>query len=163
MRAFYGLKQTPREWYFTLISYLINLGYKCFEHDYCVFSHENGIIIAILVDDLLLLGPYLAEISNLKKQLGNRFRMRDMGPISWYLGMEVMRDWPNRTLYINQSAFTQRMLEDLEIDDCKSAKVPINLGIELLKIYTKNKNIRLQKSRFKDTSPSLAHCYGWPI
>ena len=106
LRALYGLKQAPREWYLTLISYLINLGYKRLEHDHCVFGHENGVIIAIFVDDLLLLGPYLAEISNLKKQLGNRFCMRDMGPISWYLGMEVIRDRPNRTLYINQSAFT---------------------------------------------------------
>ena len=133
LRALYGLKQAPREWYLTLISYLINLGYKRLEHDHCVFGHENGVIIAIFVDDLLLLGPYLAEISNLKKQLGDRFRMRDMGPISWYLGMEVIRDRPNRTLYINQSAFTQRMLEDLEMEDCKSAKVPMDSGIELVK------------------------------
>ena len=101
LRALYGLKRAPRKWYLTLISYLINLGYKRLEHDHCVFGHENGIIIAIFVDDLLLLDPYLAEISNLKKQLGDRFRIRDMGPISRYLGMEVIRDRPNRTLYIN--------------------------------------------------------------
>ena len=47
LRALYGLKQTPQEWYLTLISYLMDLGYKCLEHDYCVFSHENIIIIAI--------------------------------------------------------------------------------------------------------------------
>ena len=133
LRALYGLKQAPREWYLTLISYLINLGYKRLEHDLCVFSHENGIIIAIFVDDLLLLDPYLTEISNLEKELGDRFRMRDMGPISWYLSMEVIRDQPNRTLYINQSAFTQRMLEDLEMEDCKSAKVPMDSGIEMVK------------------------------
>lgn len=85
------------------------------------------------MDDLLLLSPYLAEISNLKKQLGDRFCMRDMGPISWYLGMEVIRDRPNRTLYINQSAFTQRMLENLTIEYCKSAKVPMDSGIVLVK------------------------------
>ncbi len=80
-----------------------------------------------------LTGPYLAEINNLKKQLGDRFRMRDMGPISWYLGIEVIRSRPNRTLYINQSVFTQRMLEDLEIEDCKSAKVPVDSVIRLVK------------------------------
>ncbi len=80
-----------------------------------------------------MLGLYLAEISISKKQLGNRFRMRDMEPISWYLKMEVIRDRPNQTLHTNQSAFTQRMLEELEIEDCKSAKVPMDSGIELVK------------------------------
>ena len=127
--------------------YLINLGNKRLEHDHCVLSHKNGIIIAIFVDDLLLLGPYLAEISNLKKQLGDRFRMRDMGPISWYLGMEVIRDRPNRTLYINQSAFTQRMLEDLEMEDCKSAKVPMDSGIELVKDVYQGQEYRATKEQ----------------
>ncbi len=57
LRALYGFKQAPSEWYLTLISYFMNLGYKRLEHDQCVSSHENDIIIAIFVDDLLLLGP----------------------------------------------------------------------------------------------------------
>ncbi len=67
-----------------ILSYFINLGYKRLEHDHRVFSHENSIIIAIFVDNFLLLGLYLAGISNLKEQLGNRFCMRDMEPISWH-------------------------------------------------------------------------------
>ena len=106
LKALYGLKQAPCKWYLTFILYLINLGYKHLENDHYIFGHKNSIIIAIVVDDLLLLGLYLAEINSLKKQLGNRFCMRDMGLSSWYLGMEVIRDQPNRTLYINQSAFT---------------------------------------------------------
>ena len=133
LRALYSFKQASREWYLTFISYLIHLGYKRLNYDHCVFGHKNGVIIAIFVDDLLLLGFYLIEISNLKKQLGNRFCIRDIGPISWYLDMEIIRDRPNRTFYINQSAFTQKMLEDLEIEDCKSAKVSMDSEIELVK------------------------------
>ena len=44
-------------------------------------------IIAIYLDDLLLLGPDLAKIDQLKKQLSDKFSMRDMGAISWYLGI----------------------------------------------------------------------------
>ncbi len=133
LKALHGLKQAFREWYLTLILYLMNLEYKRLEHDHFVFSHKNIIIIAIFVDELLLLGSYLAEISNLKKQLGDRYCIRDMGPISWYLGVQIIRDRPNRTLYINQSAFTQRMLEDLKMENCKSAKVPMDSGIWLVK------------------------------
>ena len=47
--------------------------------------------------------------------------------------MEIIRNRPNRTLYINLSAFITRMLEDLEMEDCKSAKVPMDSGIKLVK------------------------------
>ena len=56
-----------------------------------------------------------------------------MGTISWYLGIEVIKDRPNRTFYINQSAFTQRILEDMIMEDCKSAKVLIDPRSELVK------------------------------
>ena len=57
----------------------------------------------------------------------------NIGPISWYLGMEVIRDWPNQTLYINLSVFTTRIFKDLEIEDCKSTKVLIDSEIKLVK------------------------------
>ncbi len=34
-------------------------------------------------------GTNLTEIGQLKKQLSDRFRMREMEAISWYLGMEI--------------------------------------------------------------------------
>ena len=36
-RALYGLKQAPREWYNTLFTFLIELGFKRLESDYSVF------------------------------------------------------------------------------------------------------------------------------
>ncbi len=133
LRAIYGLKQSPREWYLTLVDYLKSLGYERLEHDHFVFVHQNGIIIAIYVDNLLLFGPDFAKMGQLKKQLSDRFRMRDVGAISWYLGMEVTRDRANQTLFIDQTAFIDRMLEDLGMEKCKSAKVPMDSGTEIVK------------------------------
>ncbi len=92
LRVLYGLKQSSREWYLTLVDYLKSLGYERLEHDHCVFVHRNGFIIAIYLNDLLLLVTELAKIGQLKKQLSDRFRMRDVGAIFWYLGIEVTRD-----------------------------------------------------------------------
>ncbi len=143
--------------------YLINLGNKRLEHDHCVLSHKNGIIIAIFVDDLLLLGPYLEEMSNLKETFGDRFRIRDIEPISWYLGMEVIRDQPNRTLYINQSAFTKRMLEELEIENCKSTKLAIDSGIELVKDVYQGQKYRATREQVQRYHYLSAHYYSWLV
>ena len=59
--------------------------------------------------------------------------MRDIGAISWYLDMKINRNRANRTLFIDQTAFIDRMLKDLRIEKCESAKTPINSGTEMVK------------------------------
>ncbi len=68
-KTLYGLKQAPRESYSTLKTYLISIGYQRIDKNHSVFTHENGTIIAIYVDDLLILGPNISNIKVLKRQL----------------------------------------------------------------------------------------------
>ncbi len=55
--------------------------------DHLMFTHINNIIIAIYVDDLLILGLNLKNIWNLKRLLLKRFRMKDLESVIWYLNM----------------------------------------------------------------------------
>ncbi len=97
-KALYGLKQAPREWYAILKIYLIFIGYQRVEIDHSVFIHDNDIIIAIYVDDLLILGSNIFDIEALKLQFAERFQMKDLGSIEWYLGMHITRDRAERIL-----------------------------------------------------------------
>ena len=138
-KALYGLKQGPREWYSTLKEYLISIGYQRIDADHSVFIHENGIIIAIYVDDLLLIGPDIPDIKNLKLQLSERFRMKDLGQIGWYLGMQITRNRANRTIWINQSTYIKRAIELLDMSDCKPVKTPMDFSCQLKKgVYRKS-------------------------
>ncbi len=78
LRAIYGLKRTPWEWYLTLVDHLRSLGYKNIKHDHIVLVQQNDIIIAIYLNNLLLLGLDLAEIGQLKKPLNDKFCIKDM-------------------------------------------------------------------------------------
>ena len=71
----------------------------CKEHS--IFVHENGTIVAVYIDDLFILAPTKDLINKLKQQLDSRFRMKYLGDISWYLGMEVKRERLNRTIFVN--------------------------------------------------------------
>lgn len=63
---------------------MASIGYDRLELDHSVFVHRsNGLIIAIYVDDLLMIGPNSLEIEYLKEQLGEKFRMKDLEPVSW--------------------------------------------------------------------------------
>jgi hypothetical protein len=100
-KALYGLKQSPRVWYFTLTTYLKSLGFQPLTSDNYIFLDSNGNYIAIFVDDLLIIGPSLADINDIKTKLNERFHMTDLGPCKYYLGMEVTRDQPNRMLKLS--------------------------------------------------------------
>ena len=112
-KALYGLKQSPRIWYRHLLNYLTALGYRALAEDHSVFLHpELNTIIAVYVDDLLIVGPNPHNIAQLKAQLSDKFQMSDLGPCQYYLGMVITRDRPNRTLHLSQEGYIRNILTD---------------------------------------------------
>ena len=88
-------------------------------------------IVGIYVDDLLLLARTLDLITELKEMLAQRFRLKDLGEVSFYLGMQVIRDRENRAIYINQTAYINKVLKDLGMEDCRPVKTPMDEGVQL--------------------------------
>ena len=118
-KALYGLKQAPRIWYNTLATFLKELELEPLDSDMSVF-HGNGLIVAVYVDDLLIAGPDMTEIDKLKKGLNDKFRMEDLGPCSYYLGMKVTRDRPNRTIKLSQKGYLEKVIKDFGMWDCNT-------------------------------------------
>jgi hypothetical protein len=93
LKALYGLKQAPRLWYEELKSFLITLKYMPIPADLCVFvSQQSGQIIIVYVDDLILIGRDIWTIKLLKEALRNKYKVRDLGPIAYYLGIRIIRN-----------------------------------------------------------------------
>ncbi|GFF60834.1 hypothetical protein IFM51744_10503 [Aspergillus udagawae] len=124
-KALYRLKQAPRILYQTLTNFLRNLGFEPISADLGIFIRSN-IYIAVYVDDLLIVGPSVAEIKKIKWSLRNRFQMTDLGPCSYYLGISVRRDRQNRTLYLSQETYINKVAHQFGI----SNSVPVSTPIE---------------------------------
>jgi hypothetical protein len=116
-KALYGLKQAPRVWYNTLATFLSSLGFQPLDADSSVFCRD-GVIIAIYVDDLLIAGAFKLDINKIKDSLKERFKMSDLGACHFYLGMEVIRDRPRRTLRLSQTAYLRKVLQDFGMEHC---------------------------------------------
>jgi hypothetical protein len=43
----------------------------------------------VYADDLLIIGPSIAEIKKIKRSLRNLLSLADLGPCSYYLGMAI--------------------------------------------------------------------------
>ncbi|KAK2070000.1 hypothetical protein P8C59_004538 [Phyllachora maydis] len=98
-KALYGLKQSPREWQDKLKILLKSLGYLPLISDPGVFYNaKTCYFIVTYVDDCLFIGPNIGYITDWKKRLNKVYAIEDLGPAAYFLGVQIIRDRPNRRL-----------------------------------------------------------------
>ncbi|KAK2074720.1 hypothetical protein P8C59_008904 [Phyllachora maydis] len=103
-KALYSLKQSPREWQDKLKILLKSLGYLPLISDLGVFYNTKTChFIVTYIDDCLFIGPNIGYITDLKKRLNKVYAIEDLGPAAYFLGVQIIRDRPNRRLWLNQS------------------------------------------------------------
>ena len=56
---------------------------------YKKFDNGNFIILMFYVDDMLVVGPNMKKIIDLKAQLARTFEMKDLGEVNQILWMEI--------------------------------------------------------------------------
>ena len=97
-RSLYGLKQSPRCWYTTIDNTLIRkMVFRQGRFDCCVYTHDNGTILALYVDDMLIAGA-LGEVKLVCDKLKSKFEMVDRGTVSHFLGMVISMDTNGHTM-----------------------------------------------------------------
>ena len=89
-KVLYGLKQAPRLWNKTLVRFLNELEFQQLIKDTCIFVNKD-LIIAIYVDDIIIIGKKSQVIVDFKKQVNNRFKTKDLGNLNFILGINVER------------------------------------------------------------------------
>ena len=92
IKALYGIKQSHRCWNITINAFIVEgLGFVHSHFDPCVYSRLDGTFIVIYVDDLLILGSYLA-VQTIKHRLAQRFNVVVLWEVKHFLGMVTYRD-----------------------------------------------------------------------
>jgi hypothetical protein len=91
-KALYGLRQISRAWNAKLDSTLKRIGFGQSPHEAAIYRRGNGgntLLVGVYVDDLVITGTKDAEVAAFKKEMKFTFQMSDLGPLSFYLGIEV--------------------------------------------------------------------------
>jgi hypothetical protein len=55
-------------------------------------TSDSLLILVLYVDDLLIIGSLASTIVVVKDILHDRFSMMDMGPLHYFLGLEISQD-----------------------------------------------------------------------
>ncbi|GMF36076.1 unnamed protein product [Phytophthora fragariaefolia] len=92
------------------------------------------VFISIYVDDLILFTPNKKLMNELKQTLHVRFEMKDLGPIHYILGWEITRNRKERTIFINQRKYADKVLHRFEMERCNGCKVPSTPDLKLSKV-----------------------------
>jgi hypothetical protein len=111
-KALYGLRQAPRAWNAKLESALKGMGFELSPHEATFYRRSSGgkaLLVGIYVEDLVITGTKDAEVAAFKKEMKATFQMSDLGPFSFYLGIEVLQN--NSGITLQQTAYTKRVVE----------------------------------------------------
>ncbi|NBX98326.1 hypothetical protein EBQ81_05715, partial [bacterium] len=136
-KALYGLKQAPRLWNKKLDAHLKDLGFTACEADHALYVlKERGkvlLMVLVYVDDLLLAGPDRSLMEKVKGELALKFEMKDLGPVAYYLGIQISRDRANRITKLSQESYLAKVAERFFLEEAKPVAVPMATGAVLNK------------------------------
>jgi hypothetical protein len=127
--ALYGIREAPRAWNILFTSWLVSFGFTQSLVDHAVFTisvTDFLYILAIYVDDCILVGRNGPFILNFKTAFSLRFDIEDLGPASSLLGCYIVRDRVFRTLTFSQSQYVEDIRDHFGMTTCNPSPTPMS-------------------------------------
>ena len=137
-KSLYGLKQTSRQWNAKFCSVIKQLGFKQSKANYSLFTkkfNDSFIALVVYVDDILIASNNVQPVKELKVSLDQHFKLKDLGGLKYFLGLEVARS--NKGITLCQQKYALEVLKDAGMSACKPSKVLMEQNLKLSKFQGK--------------------------
>ena len=131
-KSIYGLKQAPRAWFKRLSQQLIDFGFSKSKMDYSLFTYNSDTLrmfVLVYVDDIIITGSDNQAIHSFIDQLQTVFPIKDLGELSFFLGIEAIR---NQTgLHLRQTKYITDLLNSTYMLGARPLRCPSSSGSKL--------------------------------
>jgi hypothetical protein len=90
--SLYGLKQAPQAWFQRFASMVTAAGFSASAHDPALFvlvSPRGRTLFLLYMDDMIITGDDPEYVAFVKAHLSDQFLMSDLGPLRYFLGIEI--------------------------------------------------------------------------
>ena len=128
-KALYGLRKSPKLWFIEISATLRRLGLIPVPDEPCLFVHPTKpILIFFYVDDILLMAtkPHLTDLEELATNLANTYEIRRMKEFNQFLNIRIIRDRPNRRLYLSQDQYIDKLVTQFNQEYAKLPFTPLS-------------------------------------
>ncbi|KMQ88959.1 putative retrotransposon, partial [Lasius niger] len=125
-KSLYGLKQAPRCWNIKFSSFLRRFNFKETNADKCIFfgEYEGSVVyLALFVDDGIIAAKSNKVLESIIKSLKESFNIT-LGNCSCFVGLQILRDRENRTMFIHQTAYAKQLINKFGMKNAKEVSVP---------------------------------------
>lgn len=133
-KSIYGMVQAGRNWWKTLDGTYKELGFRRSQADQCVRSRtlKSGETITGTYTDVILGGSSsVEEMDRTKKELGEKYHLKETDSIQFALGMRLTHDRAKGIATLSMKAYFNRFFAKYHIKHLKSASTPFPPGIAL--------------------------------
>jgi hypothetical protein len=135
-KSLYGLKQSPRCWNNAFRQHMESIRFQQSSADPCVFiqTEDTSVtIVAVYVDDLIIITKTPAKMEQVKINLAAKFKMKDLGPLHYCLGITIDQDNERKCLWLHQRQYISAILEKYGLSQANSATTPADVNVKLEK------------------------------
>ncbi|KAG8475942.1 hypothetical protein CXB51_032958 [Gossypium anomalum] len=110
-----------------LKEFLVSTGFTLSKSDASLFVHSSSnytLYVLVYVDDIVITGSSPEEINCFVQQLHNKFALKDMGELYYFLGIEVSR-CSSGSIHLCQKKYIRDLLERSSLSNAKSVHTPM--------------------------------------
>jgi Reverse transcriptase (RNA-dependent DNA polymerase) len=103
-----------------------------YSKDTCVYLYWSGdtfIILAIHVNNMLIVSNSRSQLTKMKLNLAQHFKVKDLGKVKFLLGIKVNHDRDIGFIELSQQAYIDQLLKWFNLQDVKPASTPLSSGI----------------------------------
>lgn len=132
-KSLYGVNQSPRCLNYVLGEHLQSMRFVHTPSDPCIYVAEGDdpFMIAFHVDDLILAGTTGAKIAQVKQSIAERFDVKDMRLLNYFLGMQVIQK--SGKVWIRKPTYSEKVLSKFGMDNARPVDTPVDSNSKLIK------------------------------
>jgi hypothetical protein len=133
-KSLYGLKQAPRAWFERFTTQLETLGFHASTADPSLFTfkaNHDTLYLLLYVDDIIITGTSPSLITNLIHRLQTTFELKDLGPLHYFLGLQL--HYHSTGFSVHQTKYASDLLHRFAMTDCKPSSTPYSSTSRLTK------------------------------
>jgi hypothetical protein len=138
LKGLYGLKQGGREWFKRLEEVLLQLGFSCICANGSIFIWANNavrVICPVFVNNITFASKSKAKSAELKAAIAQHFKLRNLGPTTFQLGVKITRKCSQRTLHLSQCRYMQDLLERYSFVDSSPVSTLMDPSVSLMSAH----------------------------